>query len=37
LPPELLANATMCKQFSDAHTSNVTQAIAARRLILCNT
>ncbi|MEO7938971.1 MAG: PLP-dependent aminotransferase family protein [Burkholderiaceae bacterium] len=31
-PPELLANATMCKQFSDAHTSNLTQAIAAHYL-----
>ncbi len=28
-PPALLARATMCKQFSDAHTSNLTQAIAA--------
>jgi len=28
-PPELLAKATMCKQFSDAHTSNLTQAICA--------
>jgi 2-aminoadipate transaminase len=26
-PAELLAKATMCKQFSDAHTSNLTQAI----------
>ena len=25
-PAELLAKATMCKQFSDAHTSNLTQA-----------
>ena len=33
-PPGLLANATMCKQFSDAHTSNVTQAIAAHYLTL---
>jgi 2-aminoadipate transaminase len=33
-PPALLANATMCKQFSDAHTSNVTQAIAAHYLTL---
>lgn len=31
-PAELLAKATMCKQFSDAHTSNLTQAIAARYL-----
>lgn len=31
-PTELLAKATMCKQFSDAHTSNLTQAIAARYL-----
>ena len=31
-PPELLAKATMCKQFSDAHTSNLTQAIAAHYL-----
>ena len=31
-PPELLANAVMCKQFSDAHTSNLTQAIAAQYL-----
>ena len=31
-PLELLARATMCKQFSDAHTSNLTQAIAARYL-----
>ena len=31
-PPELLANATMCKQFSDAHTSNLTQAVAAHYL-----
>ncbi len=30
--PELLAKATMCKQFSDAHTSNLTQAIAAHYL-----
>ncbi len=28
-PPALLANAVMCKQFSDAHTSNLSQAIAA--------
>ncbi len=32
--PELLARATMCKQFSDAHTSNLTQAIAAHYLTL---
>ena len=31
-PPALLANATMCKQFSDAHTSNLTQAVAAHYL-----
>ena len=31
-PPALLANATMCKQFSDAHTSNLTQAICAHYL-----
>jgi DNA-binding transcriptional MocR family regulator len=31
-PPELLAKATMCKQFSDAHTSNLTQAICAQYL-----
>ena len=31
-PAALLANATMCKQFSDAHTSNLTQAIAAHYL-----
>ncbi len=31
-PPELLANAVMCKQFSDAHTSNLSQAIAAHYL-----
>ena len=31
-PPPLLANATMCKQFSDAHTSNLTQAVAAHYL-----
>ena len=30
--PQLLANAVMCKQFSDAHTSNLTQAIAAQYL-----
>jgi DNA-binding transcriptional MocR family regulator len=33
-PPALLAKATMCKQFSDAHTSNLSQAIAARYLEL---
>lgn len=32
--PQLLANAVMCKQFSDAHTSNLTQAIAAQYLAL---
>jgi DNA-binding transcriptional MocR family regulator len=31
-PSELLAKATMCKQFSDAHTSNLTQAICAHYL-----
>ena len=31
-PPELLGKATMCKQFSDAHTSNLTQATAAEYL-----
>jgi len=31
-PSELLAKATMCKQFSDAHTSNLTQATAAHYL-----
>ncbi len=31
-PKALLANATMCKQFSDAHTSNLTQAICAHYL-----
>ena len=30
--PELLARATMCKQFSDAHTSTLAQATAARYL-----
>jgi DNA-binding transcriptional MocR family regulator len=30
----LLAKATMCKQFSDAHTSNLTQAICAHYLTL---
>ena len=33
-PPELLVRATMCKQFSDAHTSNLTQAIGAHYLTL---
>jgi DNA-binding transcriptional MocR family regulator len=33
-PPELLGKATMCKQFSDAHTSNLTQAICAQYLNL---
>jgi DNA-binding transcriptional MocR family regulator len=31
-PPELLARATMCKQFSDAHTSTFAQATAERYL-----
>ena len=31
-PADLLANATMCKQFSDAHTSTFAQATAARYL-----
>lgn len=31
-PRELLARATMCKQFSDAHTSTFAQATAARYL-----
>ncbi len=31
-PPELLAKATMCKQFSDAHTSTLAQATAAQYL-----
>lgn len=31
-PAPLLAKATMCKQFSDAHTSNLSQAIAAHYL-----
>jgi 2-aminoadipate transaminase len=31
-PPALLAKATMCKQFSDAHTSNLAQATAAHYL-----
>ena len=30
--PELLAKATMCKQFSDAHTSTFAQATAAQYL-----
>ncbi len=30
--PDLLAKATMCKQFSDAHTSNLAQATAAQYL-----
>jgi 2-aminoadipate transaminase len=33
-PPALLAAATMCKQFSDAHTSNLTQATAAHYLAM---
>jgi DNA-binding transcriptional MocR family regulator len=32
-PPELLARATMCKQFSDAHTSTFAQATAAHYLL----
>ncbi|WP_310626308.1 PLP-dependent aminotransferase family protein [Limnohabitans sp.] len=31
-PPALLARATMCKQFSDAHTSTFAQAVAAQYL-----
>jgi 2-aminoadipate transaminase len=31
-PPELLAKATVCKQFSDAHTSTFAQATAAHYL-----
>jgi 2-aminoadipate transaminase len=31
-PPDLLAKATMCKQFSDAHTSTFAQATAAAYL-----
>jgi 2-aminoadipate transaminase len=31
-PPDLLAKATMCKQFSDAHTSTFAQATAAHYL-----
>ena len=33
-PPEWLAKATMCKQFSDAHTSNLSQAICSHYLSL---
>ena len=33
-PAALLAKATMCKQFSDAHTSNLSQAICAQYLTL---
>ena len=33
-PPDLLAKAVMCKQFSDAHTSNLTQAICAQYLTM---
>lgn len=32
-PPELLAKAVMCKQFSDAHTSTFAQATAAHYLL----
>jgi 2-aminoadipate transaminase len=32
-PPELLAKATMCKQFSDAHTSTLAQVIACEYLL----
>jgi len=32
-PPDLLARATMCKQFSDAHTSTFAQATAAQYLL----
>ena len=32
-PPELLVKATMCKQFSDAHTSTFAQATAAQYLL----
>jgi len=32
--PELLTKAVMCKQFSDAHTSNLTQAICAQYLTM---
>jgi DNA-binding transcriptional MocR family regulator len=31
-PPDVLARATMCKQFSDAHTSTFAQATAAHYL-----
>ena len=31
-PPELLAKATMCKQFSDAHTSTFSQVTATHYL-----
>jgi len=31
-PPDMLARATMCKQFSDAHTSTFAQATAAQYL-----
>jgi 2-aminoadipate transaminase len=31
-PPDLLAKATMCKQFSDAHTSTLAQVIACEYL-----
>ncbi len=31
-PPDMLAKATMCKQFSDAHTSTFAQATAAQYL-----
>ena len=34
-PPELLGKATMCKQFSDAHTSTFAQATAAQYLAAC--
>jgi 2-aminoadipate transaminase len=33
-PPAILANATMCKQFSDTHTANVSQAIITQYLTL---
>ena len=33
-PSAPLANAAMCKQFSDAHTSNLTQATAAQYLTM---
>ena len=32
-PPDLLTRATMCKQFSDAHTSTFAQATAAQYLL----